>query len=296
VSRAYLVTGFLGAGKTTFIKNFVRLFPPRGLALIINEFGRENVDIQLLKDMRAALYGIDGGSIFCSCRAAEFEKALADASLTAETVVVETTGLADPGAARAMIGADALQNVICVADAQRLPKVYETAKIVKKQLACASSVILNKLDRATPDETAAARAILRSQCPDVPVYDAVRGAFPGMERLLEPVTVPRRDDILSADLSLRKLMLTVRPAVPRAKLEAFLRAFVEDTYRVKGFVQTAEGPAFVDCVGGFADITPAPEGANVNNHLVVLYGYGLRARSAVEEAGRLVPGVAEEAE
>ena len=69
MKSTYLVTGFLGAGKTTFIKNFVRLFPPGSLALIINEFGRENVDLQLLRDVRAALYGIDGGSVFCSCRA-----------------------------------------------------------------------------------------------------------------------------------------------------------------------------------------------------------------------------------
>ncbi len=296
MSRAYLVTGFLGAGKTTFIRNFVRLFPPGSVAMIINEFGRENVDIQLLRDMRAALYGIDGGSIFCSCRAAEFEQALADAAKAAENIIVETTGLADPGAARQMIGAQTLQNVICVVDAARLPKVYETARIVKKQLACASSVVLNKLDRATPDEVSASRAIIRSQCPDVPVYDAVRGEFPGMERLLEPFTVPERDGILSADLALRKLILTVVPGVSRAKLEALLHAFVEDTYRVKGFVRCAEGDVLVDCVGGFVDLVPAPAGANVTGHLVVLYGYGLRARAAVVEAMKLVPGVGESVE
>lgn len=293
MKSAYLVTGFLGAGKTTFIKNFVRLFAPGSLALIINEFGRENVDIQLLGDMRAALYGIDGGSIFCSCRAAEFEKALADADQIAQNVIVETTGLADPGAARQMIGAQKLQNVICVVDAARLPKVYETARIVKKQLSCASSVILNKLDRATEAQVDASRAILKSQCPDVPVYDAVLGDFPGMERLLQPVGVPERDGMLLADLALRKLVLTISRDVPKAKLEAFLRVFVEDTYRVKGFVRAAEGDLFVDCVGGWIDLTPAPVGANVNNSLVVLYGYGLRALAAIRGAIKLVPGVGE---
>ncbi len=293
MSRTYLVTGFLGAGKTTLIKNFVRLFPPGGLALIINEFGRENIDVQILKDLRAALYGIDGGSIFCSCRAAEFEKALADAAQIAQTIIVETTGLADPGAARQMIGADNLQNAICVCDAARLPKVYETARIVKKQLACASAIVLNQLDRATPDEIAASRAILKSQCPDVPVYDAVRGAFPDMERLLRSVPVPERDGMLTADLSLRKLSLSVVPAVSRAMLASFLRAFAEETYRIKGFVETAEGNVLVDCVGALVDLVPAPAGANITNHLVVLYGYGLRARAAIAEAMKLVPGVGE---
>lgn len=293
MSRAYLVTGFLGAGKTTFIKNFVRLFPPGSLALIINEFGRENVDVQLLKDLRAALYGIDGGSIFCSCRAAEFESALAEAAKVAENIIVESTGLGDPGAARQMIGAETLRNAICVVDAARLPKVYETARIVKKQLSCASAVLLNKLDRASADEIAASREIIRAQCPDVPVYDAVRGDFPHMEDLLTPRAVPERDGILSADLALRKLVLKVVSGAPRAKLEALLRAFVEDTYRVKGFVRTAEGDLHVDCVGGFIDLSPAPPDALVNNRLVVLYGYNLRARAALETAMALVSGVGE---
>lgn len=293
MSRVYLVTGFLGAGKTTFLRHFARLFEVGSLSLIINEFGRENVDVQLLRDMRAEMYGIDGGSIFCSCRAAEFEDALEKARKVSENVIVETTGLADPGAARAMIGAESLANAICVCDAVRLPALYETARVIKKQLSVASCAILNKLDLASSESAARAREIIRAQCPDVPVYEAVRGDFPDMARLLAPVTVPERDGMLNADLALRKLALAIRPGAECVKLAAYLRAFAEDTYRVKGFVETAEGPAFVDCVGGIVEITPAPQGAEISNSLVVLYGYNLRARVAIEEAAILVPGVGE---
>ena len=47
----YLITGFLGAGKTTFLKNFARQFAGRRLRLIINEFGRAGVDGTLLRDI-----------------------------------------------------------------------------------------------------------------------------------------------------------------------------------------------------------------------------------------------------
>ena len=46
MSDLYLITGFLGAGKTTFLKNFVREFPGDRLHLIVNEFGKESVDGQ----------------------------------------------------------------------------------------------------------------------------------------------------------------------------------------------------------------------------------------------------------
>ncbi len=52
MSRLYLITGFLGAGKTTFLKNFIRLFAGRKIQLIINEFGQEGVDGVLLSSRR----------------------------------------------------------------------------------------------------------------------------------------------------------------------------------------------------------------------------------------------------
>lgn len=72
----YLITGFLGAGKTTFLKNFARQFAGRRLRLIINEFGRAGVDGTLLRELDAALDEISNGSIFCACRLDQFEAAL----------------------------------------------------------------------------------------------------------------------------------------------------------------------------------------------------------------------------
>ena len=53
MSRLYLVTGFLGAGKTTFLKRFLRLFAGQKIQLIVNEFGKEGVDGALLADLGA---------------------------------------------------------------------------------------------------------------------------------------------------------------------------------------------------------------------------------------------------
>ena len=68
MTELYLITGFLGAGKSTFLKNFMHLFDGRKMQLIINEFGKEGVDGALLTALGIGLEEITGGSVFCSCR------------------------------------------------------------------------------------------------------------------------------------------------------------------------------------------------------------------------------------
>ncbi len=101
MSRLYLITGFLGAGKTTFLKNFIRLFAGRKIQLIINEFGQEGVDGVLLSSLGAYLNEISGGSVFCSCRLDQFENVLRkSADIDPEVILVEASGLSDPTGVR----------------------------------------------------------------------------------------------------------------------------------------------------------------------------------------------------
>ena len=94
MSRLYLVTGFLGAGKTTFLKRFLRLFAGQKIQLIVNEFGKEGVDGALLADLGAYLQEISGGSVFCSCRLDQFEKVLRESShLNADVILVLKDGV-----------------------------------------------------------------------------------------------------------------------------------------------------------------------------------------------------------
>ena len=101
MSKLYLTTGFLGAGKTTFLKNFIRLFAGQKIQLIVNEFGQEGVDGVLLSELDAFLQEISGGSVFCSCRIDQFEKALREsADVSADVILVEASGLSDPTGVR----------------------------------------------------------------------------------------------------------------------------------------------------------------------------------------------------
>ena len=97
MSKLYLITGFLGAGKTTFLKNFIRLFEGKRMHIIVNEYGKEGIDGQLLKELGTVLDEINNGSIFCSCRLDKFEEVLQKAlSAAPDVILIEASGLSNP--------------------------------------------------------------------------------------------------------------------------------------------------------------------------------------------------------
>lgn len=297
MSRLYLVTGFLGAGKTTFLKRFIRLFAGQRIQLIVNEFGQEGVDGALLSDLGAYLEEIAGGSVFCSCRLDQFEKVLRQsAGLDADVILVEASGLSDPtGVRRLFSQTDRFPHIeymggVCLVDAVRFPKLYATARTCKKQLAASDVAVLNKVDRATPEQLAATRALLTGQRPDMRVFETSFGeAGPEILDCLRGAKAAQdAPEFHTADLTLRKLLVTVSPGISRYELQKFLELFLEDTYRVKGFVGTAEGMMLVDCVGNVASVTPyaGEVEAGKAGRLVVLSGDGMPVRKSVKEAAK----------
>ena len=153
MSRLYLITGFLGAGKTTFLKNFIRLFSGQRIQLIINEFGKEGVDSALLSDLDAFLSEISGGSVFCACRLDQFEKVLRkSAGENPDVILVEASGLSDPTGVRRLFSQEErfphiqYQGAVCLVDAVRFPKLYATARACTRQLAASDVALVNKVD------------------------------------------------------------------------------------------------------------------------------------------------------
>lgn len=297
-SALYLITGFLGAGKTTFLQQFVRLFHGKKLAMVINEFGREDVDGQLLRELHAKLESIHSGSIFCACRLEQFEHALTGLlEDQPDVVLVETSGLSDPTNIREVLsGLSSSQSVdyrgcICVVDALNFSKVYVTALACRKQLAVSDVVVLNKIDLATPVQTRNMLAAIRAARPGVPVLETSSGRIPGewRERLLQPDPIPREHSPHTRDLSVQSYILRMDPAMPKRELETLLESFAANTHRIKGFVRLEGRLYLVDCVSGLVKITPYNGEPKAVGRLVVLAGQGQPAFRAMEAACRGVP-------
>ena len=285
-----LVTGFLGAGKTTLLRALLKRYADKRIHLIVNEFGTVGVDGVLLHNLGASLREIVNGSIFCACRMDQFEDALCEAQqMQPDLLLVEASGLSDPTAIRTVVEQGErfagihYQGGIALADATRLHRVIDTARVCHKQLSVADLIVLTKTDIATPEQTAEAEALLTKRYPDVPIVRATQGDIP--DALLQNLTTerPAMPDSHTRDLALQKYCLTISPTMGVEPLRAFLRMIAEDTHRIKGIVQLSQGMFLVDCIGAYVQVMPY-QGEQINNQLVALAGEGMSLRKSLKEA------------
>ena len=182
MTKLYLITGFLGAGKTTFLHQFVRLFPDRRTAIVVNEFGKQGVDGTLLEDLNIKMEEINNGSIFCACKIEQFEDALLRLQQeNFDAIFVEASGLSDPTAVGTILRQrDKFPDLeyagaICLVDGARFMTVYKTARVCRMQLAISDMIIINKCDIASREQLDEINTIVRAQKPNRPTFETTFG-------------------------------------------------------------------------------------------------------------------------
>src|SRR6202048_5044069 len=162
-----VVTGFLGAGKTTLIRELLARPEGANTALVINEYGEVGIDHALLRASSDATVLLGNGCVCCAVRT-DLQEALrglfADRARGAvpsfERVVIETSGLADPGPVLQTFATDRglgrefhLQALICVIDAVTGMANLEQMPEARRQVALADRVVVTKSDLAEPGAT-----------------------------------------------------------------------------------------------------------------------------------------------
>ncbi|MCO4292354.1 GTP-binding protein [Solitalea sp. MAHUQ-68] len=150
-----ILTGFLGAGKTSLLNQLIRKNNDKRLVVLENEFGEVSIDSELVYKGDNELFEISSGCICCSMNG-EFNEVLANLVKefpVFDHLVVESTGIADPSAiAAAFIGDQIIQAhfkldaVICLVDAQNLIEQMTEREEVRKQMAFADVIVINKID------------------------------------------------------------------------------------------------------------------------------------------------------
>ena len=105
-----LITGFLGSGKTTWLKQIARDHQDRCFVYLVNDFAAVDVDSELVKQAGDHVLSVAGGSIFCKCLVTEFISVLktiaagrAGMDALPEAVVIEASGMADPRVIHTML-------------------------------------------------------------------------------------------------------------------------------------------------------------------------------------------------
>jgi len=181
-----VVGGFLGAGKTTLLNNVLRDAGGRRLALLVNDFGAINIDAELVASREGEMMTLTNGCICCGI-GGDFIAALAalrDVDDPPEQVVVEASGVADPGQI-AILGdmpGYARDAVVVVADAESVRARAEdpqTGHGVMAQLRAADLLVVSKADLVEPVELEGVRAWLREVVgPSTSIVDGELGKVP----------------------------------------------------------------------------------------------------------------------
>ncbi len=182
-----MVSGYLGAGKTTFMSSMLNsgIFAGSRLAVLINEFGRLPIDGALLPNGDYHLSEINKGSIFCVCVKTDLIRCLERIAneISPDYLLVEATGIAEPRDISLLMESELLKErygesvVITIADVLNYPKLSGMLPALPTQVAFADVILLNKTDCADERQTAAVEAMLRQANPVAPIHRTVNGEF-----------------------------------------------------------------------------------------------------------------------
>ncbi|CAA6806267.1 MAG: Putative metal chaperone, involved in Zn homeostasis, GTPase of COG0523 family [uncultured Sulfurovum sp.] len=152
---SFVITGFLGVGKTTMLTNSVKEnFGDKKIAIIVNEFGDVGVDSKILKNVHSEVLEISEGCICCQL-AEEFESGVREIieKYNPEIIFVETSGASEPFPIFLSLQnlGISVDGVICVVDSKNFGS-YKENSTAKYQLGGSNIIVLNKIDLVTEDE------------------------------------------------------------------------------------------------------------------------------------------------
>ena len=259
MKNIYLVTGFLGSGKTTFIKNVISSLNKVKFALVINEFGVRNVDAKSFNESKIEIEEINNGSIFCSCKSNNLIEALIrlkDKDI--KDIVIETSGFSDPrDMSKIMIILDKLaknifeyKGMITLVSANTLYKLIDSINAIKGQIVNSSVIVLNKIDISTKDQIQLTKEKIEEYNKEAIIYETSFSKVNVEEVLrdIKAVYIPGGFIPKTKNLGFRKNLLDVEYIVDYDKLLKLLKEYSKYFYRIKGFIKTTRGIYFIDCV------------------------------------------------
>jgi G3E family GTPase len=192
-----ILTGFLGAGKTTLLNRILREEHGMKIAVIENEFGQENIDNEILvQESREQIVEMNNGCICCTVRGdliiglSDLAKRRAAGEIEFDRVVIETTGLANPGPVAQTffideeVGANYLLDaVVTVVDARHAMQQLDEHEEAQRQVGFADKILLSKTDLVDAAAIDALTARLKRINPRAPISRSDFGKAPLTEVL-----------------------------------------------------------------------------------------------------------------
>ncbi len=187
-----VLTGYLGAGKTTLLNRILTEDHGKRYAVIVNEFGEIGIDNDLVVDADEEVFEMNNGCVCCTIRGdlirivgGLMRRQSASGKGGFDAIIVETTGLADPGPVAQTFFVDEevktktkLDSVTTVVDAKHVLLRIADSKEAREQIAFADQIVLNKADLVTEDELREVEARLKRLNPLAPIHRATKSNVP----------------------------------------------------------------------------------------------------------------------
>nr|WP_321396473.1 CobW family GTP-binding protein [uncultured Desulfobacter sp.] len=293
--RLVVLCGFLGAGKTSFLNQFIEfhLSHDRQVAVLQNEVGEQGVDESLLEGDESVL-AIDSGCVCCTM-AGSLTRGLRQITetMSPEVIVLETTGLANPlnmiDEFQELSDLALLSAVVTVVDAARFWQSLDTSDIPSRQIKAADTIVVNKCDLVDQSALGKIKKEIGKINPGANVIEAINGRVnPGVlgeelsrhikEEPPVPGTVccshhhhhvhdhhnhghhPKHDEnITHLEEGFMAVKFDVAPQISHDALMAVLSKLPQNVVRVKGVVLLTEmaRPQVVQYVPGQMACEPA---------------------------------------
>lgn len=296
-----LVTGFLGSGKTTFLKRCVERYRSRKVVYLVNEFSARDVDGALLRSRTDDVVSLAGGSIFCRCLVTEFIAALKEIpdrfgspGSPVEGVVIEASGMANPRVAAVMLAEArldstfALSTVVSVVDPGSFLKLLHTLPAVRSQIEASNVALLNKTDAYPAPVVEAAAEALQSLRPDLRVL-RTRFCEADVDLFGPPLPAqPGGEYAPCRDPAFETFVARPQGSLDLAALRSAVEPLRDEVYRIKGFATLDGRRRYLDFSGSGFRCEDAP-GDGEAELVFILRGPSSRAAQelvrAVETGG-----------
>jgi G3E family GTPase len=259
-----VISGFLGAGKTTLVNHLLSQNQQYRIGVVVNEFGEVGIDGQLIVAEQEALIEINNGCVCCTVRAdlvASVKEMLSLAGDRLDRLIIETSGLADPAPVLQTFLADPdlrsqveLESVVTLVDAVHLAAQLDD-EIVREQIAFADTLIVNKTDLVSAEVLAdisnqvrainQTAAIVRAAHSRVPV-DALLGtkrfSLPNL-LMIEPDILEDEGHDHEHDASISSCSVVISGALDSERFNRWINQLVNDQgqrlMRMKGLLNFA---------------------------------------------------------
>ena len=266
-----VISGFLGAGKTTLVNHLMQQHTGGRIGVVVNEFGEVGIDGQLIVAEEEALIEINNGCVCCTVRAdlvASVKELLARSQGAShgrlERLIVETSGLADPAPVLQTFLADPdlreaveLESVVTVVDAHHFGQQLHD-EIVREQVAFADVIVINKIDLIDQSSLQQLELQIRALNPTASITTASQSrvaadSLLGVRRFSLPALLELEPDLLDEnahdhehDASIQSCALIERGALDPDRFNKWINQLVQERgqqlMRMKGVLHFESEP------------------------------------------------------